>query len=45
MGLQWVIGVYVYILILLASVPIFQEAGAQLDLVRIIAEFLQRILW
>jgi len=45
LGLQWIIGVYVCILMLAASAPIFQEAGAQLDLVRIMAEFIQRLFW
>jgi hypothetical protein len=42
--IQWIIGAYVSILILLASVPVFQAAGAQLDLIRIIAEFIQKLM-
>jgi hypothetical protein len=42
--IEWLLGIYVSVLILLASVPVFQAAGAQLDLVKLIAEFIQKLL-
>ena len=43
--MYWLITVYISIMLILAFVPVLGELGAEVDVVRIIAEFIQRLFW